>query len=213
MCKLIIYDKHVRANDLTGNRFGAIFAEAIGGLDLERPIGIADVVYGERHCWSTKTIHSAKPYELQSARIISGRCSPDYSYGISDARADIQKTGAAVLNIYNERIGKAKALYNPLRAIVLVRYYKMFQFVLFEQDIHQYAVNDYEWRYNDNKNIEAFDNRGNRHFTWQFSGSQLTVHYNIPASAIKFEVKRPPILEVDEQLETIGYKDSWISFK
>lgn len=31
-----------------------------------------------------------------SVKLISGRCSPDYSYGITDPHKDVQKTGEAV---------------------------------------------------------------------------------------------------------------------
>lgn len=38
-----------------------------------------------------KTVKSTNPLNSQAVRLISGRCSPDYSYGIEDPHDDIQK--------------------------------------------------------------------------------------------------------------------------
>lgn len=68
-----------------------------------------------------KTVKTAHPLTAKKVRLISGRCSPDYSYGIEDPHADIQKTGEAVLAIWNSRVDITLAHYNAARVGVLVR--------------------------------------------------------------------------------------------
>ena len=86
--------------DITGEDWGDIFSKAIDGKHLNSPLGIADVVKGKT-AWSMKTVKTAHPLTAKKVRLISGRCSPDYSYGIEDPHADIQKTGETVLAIWN----------------------------------------------------------------------------------------------------------------
>lgn len=105
--KRLVYMLCVGRKDLTGDDWGNVFADAIGGTHLQSPIGIADVTF-EKMAWSMKTVKTANPHRDEAAiRLISGRCSPDYSYGITDPHDDIQKIGRAVLNIWNERVNIA----------------------------------------------------------------------------------------------------------
>ena len=115
-----IYLLHVGRKDITGNDWGDAFARAIGGNHLESPLGIADVVK-DRMAWSLKTVKSADPFKAKRIRLISGRCSPDFSYGIADPHKDIQQTGTAVLGIWNERVNIAYDHYNPVRTAILIR--------------------------------------------------------------------------------------------
>ena len=85
---------YVGRKDITGTDWGDAFADAVEGKHLDSPIGIADVVLGKM-AWSVKTVKNARPFNARSVRLISGRCSPDYSYGITDPHADIQNTGRA----------------------------------------------------------------------------------------------------------------------
>jgi hypothetical protein len=211
MGKYFTYQYSVGAKDLTGSIWGDIFAAGINGRHLDSPLGLADVVH-ENMAWSTKTVKHAKPHKQSKVRIISGRCSPDYSYGITDPHEDIQRTGTAVLSIYNERINIAKDKYEPLRTVILIRNFETFEFSIFEHDIYRYVTTEYEWRANKDGNLEGFDIAINRHcFTWQPHGSQFTVLYDVPASAIKFTVKQPPILDFEKTLEQVGFDESWIT--
>ena len=92
-----------------------------------------------------------------SVRLISGRCSPDYSYGITDPHEDIEKTGRAVLNIWNERVNIAQDYYNPLRTSVLVRSNNLLSYTLFEEENHRYVANQYRWEENKNGNLIGID--------------------------------------------------------
>lgn len=211
MSKWLTYLYLVGNKDITGDHWGDAFASAISGTHLGNPLGLADVFY-ESQCWSVKTVKHTNPHTQAKVRVISGRCSPDYSYGITDPHEDVQKTGTAVLSIYNERINIAKDKYEPLRAVILIRNFDTFDFAVFEHDIYRYVTTEYEWRSNKNGNLEGFEKSTNKHcFTWQPHGSQFTVLYDVPVSVIKFSVKQPPVLDFDKTLEQVGFDESWVT--
>jgi hypothetical protein len=213
MSKHFTYFKAVGKSDISGDDWGDAFAAGIGGTHLERPLGIADVVY-ENQCWSTKTVKHDNPHTQRKVRVISGRCSPDYSYGITDPHEDVQRTGTAVLNIFNERINIATDSYNPLRAVILIRNFVTFEFALFEHDIYRYVTSEYEWRQNKNGNLEGFDKSADKHcFTWQPHGSQFTILYDVPSSVRRFTVKVPDVLDFDKTIQQIGFDESWVTIQ
>jgi len=210
MGKWFTYQYLVGSKDITGGVWGDVFAASIGGTHLDSSLGLADVIY-ESQCWSTKTVKTNNPHSQKRVRVISGRCSPDYSYGITDPHKDIQKTGTAVLSIYNERINIAKDKYEPLRAVILIRNFDTFEFSLFEHEVYRYVTSEYEWRSNRSGNLEGFDATDRHCFTWQPHGSQFTVLYDAPTSVIKFSVKHPPVLDFQKTLDQAGFDESWIT--
>ena len=204
------YLLYVGRKDISGNDWGDAFAKAIGGIHLDSPVGIADVVKGKM-AWSMKTVKTKDPLTAKKVRLISGRCSPDYSYGITDPHVDIEKTGRAVLGIWNERINIALDNYNPVRTLVLVRSEDCLNFCLFEEDIHRYPTNDYVWSVNSNGNLIgksiATDKTA---FTWQPHGSQFTIHEDIPYNSVRFTLRKPPVISQEAVLSTIGFTDDWV---
>ncbi|MBQ9641536.1 MAG: hypothetical protein IJV06_08240 [Bacteroidaceae bacterium] len=120
-----------------------------------------------------KTVKLANPHREEAViRLISGRCSPDYSYGITDPHENIQKTGRAVLNIWNERVNIAYDYYNPVRTSVLIRSNDLLTYNLFEEENHRYTANLYRWEENTNGNLIGMDvETGEQKFTWQPHGS------------------------------------------
>lgn len=209
--KRLVYMLCIGRGDLTGNDWGNVFAEAIGGNHLQSPVGIADVVFNKM-AWSMKTVKMANPHRNEaSVRLISGRCSPDYSYGITDPHEDVQKTGRAVLNIWNERVNIACDYYNPVRNGVLIRSNDMLSYSFFEEENHRFIANAYHWVENSNGNLIGVDlETGETRFTWQPHGSQFTIHTRIPKNAVRFKIKQPPVLDVEETLKQINYDDSWV---
>ena len=207
----LVYLLCIGRKDLTGDDWGNVFAEAIGGVHLQSPVGIADVVY-DKMAWSMKTVKKDNPHSSNfSIRLISGRCSPDYSYGISDPHEDIQKTGRAVLNIWNERVNIAQDYYNPLRTSILVRSNDLLSYTLFEEENHRYAASNYSWEENKNGNLIGRDiDTGEIRFTWQPHGSQFTIHTKVPSNAVKFKIKQPPMLDMEKTLNQINYDDDWV---
>ena len=198
-------------SDVTGDDFGTIYANAIGGNHRESPLGIADVVMNGS-AWSVKTVKKEKPFGQTKVRLISGRNSPNYSQGIENPHKDLNATGRAVLEVWNARVSEALNEYNGLRIAVLIRDMSKREFVLFEEDATHFDINKYEWTKNNRDNFEGKDrNTGKHKFTWQPHGSQFTIIRYVPASAIKFRINQfPPTITCENVLKAIGYEDSWI---
>lgn len=206
----LVYLLYTGRKDISGSDWGDAFADAIGGKHLDSPVGIADVVL-ERMAWSMKTVKNANAFAAKTVRLISGRCSPDYSYGISDPHKDIQQTGRAVLGIWNERINIAQDNYNAVRSMILIRSTDMLNYTLFEEENQRFRTSDYIWEVNTNgnligKNIET----GELKFTWQPHGVQFTIHTKVPINATKFCIKQPPRLNKDDILHSINFDETWV---
>lgn len=205
-----VYLLYIGRTDITGADWGDAFAQAIKGLHLDSPVGIADVVLN-KNCWSMKTVKNSDPFSAKNIRLISGRCSPDYSYGIADPHKDVQKTGEAVLGIWNERVNIANDHYSQLRTSILIRSNDLLSYSLFEEETLRYRTTDYRWDVNKNGNLIGLDKNEKVCFTWQPHGSQFTIHTEIPDSSVKFTIKQPPKLERKEILEKIHFDTSWIT--
>lgn len=211
IAKWMTYNFSFGKSDIDGEDWGDIFSKSIGGEHLSKPVGLADVVY-EGMAWSVKSVKTSNPHNSKRVRVISGRCSPDYSYGITDPHEDIARTGTAVLSIWNERINLAKDQYEPLRTAVLIRNFAQMEFLIFEVETLRYNTKDYYWKINNNSNLEGYELGSNKHmFTWQPHGSQFTILYEVPVSAQKFVVKRPPVLDFEEVIAKIGFDPSWVT--
>ena len=207
-----VYLVHTGHRDITGSNWGDALAYAVAGRHLDSPLGIADVVLENNNiAWSAKTIKNESPHTVQNIRLISGRCSPDYSYGITDPHEDIQRTGNAVLNIWNERINIAREQYNDLRTSILIRSSDLTSFRLFEEENQRFRITDYIWEENPNGNLIGKNrNTQETRFTWQPHGSQLTIHTQVPENAIRFRIRRPPIVTPREVLLSLNFDPSWI---
>jgi len=163
--------------------------------------------------WSAKSVKNDQPFSCKTIRVISGRCSPDYSYGITDPHIDVQKTGTAVLGIWNERINIAKDQFEPLRAILLIRNLEKMQFCLYEYELHRYNTAQYQWQQNKNGNLIGINIANNKHvFTWQPHGSQFTIKYDLPKSIRTFAIKKPEVLDFAKTIEQIGFNQDWVKF-
>jgi len=171
----LIYNFAIGKADISGEDWGDIFAKAIDGGHLSSPVGLADVVI-DGQAWSVKSVKHDKPHECTSLRVISGRSSPDYSYGIENPHNDIQETGNAVIGIWNGRVNIALEKFDFLRTAILVRNANKLEFALFEEDTHRFNANEYRWEVNSRGNFEGFDRTSNLHkFTWQPHGAQFTI--------------------------------------
>lgn len=207
----LVYLLYIGRKDISGADWGDAFADAIGGCHLDSPIGIADVTL-EKMAWSMKTVKSTNPFNTKQIRLISGRCSPDYSYGITDPHKDIQETGRAVLGIWNERINIAQDNYNPVRTSILVRSNDLLSYCLFEEENHRFRTSDYVWEVNNNGNLIGKEiDTGDVRFTWQPHGSQFTIHTKVPANAVKFQIKQPPMQSKEYVLDSLKFDSSWIT--
>ena len=207
----LVYLIYIGRKDISGDDWGDAFANAIGGTHLESPLGIADVVL-KKNCWSMKTVKANKPFTTKSVRLISGRCSPDYSYGITDPHEDVQRTGEAVLGIWNERVNIATDHYSQVRTSILVRSTDLKTYLLFEEDTGRFRTTDYHWKANRNGNLEGYDAQENHRFTWQPHGSQFTIITEVPEEATKFRIKLPSTrLNEQDVLKVLDFDDSWVT--
>lgn len=82
---------------------------------------------------------------------------------------------------------------------------------IYEEENHRYATNEFRWDVNSNgnligKSIETDETC----FTWQPHGSQFTIHSKVPKNAVKFRIKRPPMLSKEDILRTINFDSSWV---
>ncbi|MGC2234997.1 MAG: hypothetical protein WA584_02380 [Pyrinomonadaceae bacterium] len=209
--KDIIHRIAIGHADIDGDDFGGIFANAISGLHRKKPLGIADVTW-ESCAWSVKTIKANKPFTQKVVRLITGRNSVAYSAGIKDAFADVQATGAAVLNIWNARVNESLNQHDDLRIFVMLRNMSSLEFTLFEYEAVRYIAANYHWELNKQRNFEGVDKvTGGHVFTWQPHGSQFTVLHHVPPSAYRFRInKMPTILEERHVLQLVNFRDDWI---
>ncbi len=114
--------------------------------------------------WSVKTVANRWPHVFtgkaneapKCLRLISGRNNPTHSVGITDLLADPDRTGAAVLRIYNARIEEARGDHDDVRQVVLARNWNAQEFTIFERAITPYEVNDYEWQIHDGDKLWGF---------------------------------------------------------
>jgi len=209
----LIYNFAVGKANISGEDWGDIFAKSIDGDHLSSPVGLADVVI-DGQSWSVKSVQNNKPHSCSELRVISGRNSPDYSYGIQNPHDDIQETGKAVLGIWNERVNIALDQFDFLRTAILIRNVNTLEFTLFEEETRKYIANEYKWTINKRGNFEGHDKTTGKHkFTWQPHGSQFTVKYTVPSSATRFQIKRPPILDFEQAMDQIGFDKTWVSIQ
>lgn len=106
----------------------------------------------------------------------------------------------------------AKDKFEPLRSSLLIRNPNALEFTLFEHELHRFNTNDYLWTVNKNGNLEGKNKENDKHyFTWQPHGAQFTIIYDIPRSAKKFILKRPPVLDFQATLNQMNFDNTWIT--
>ena len=200
--------------DIDGHDFGTIFANAVHGEHLARPLGLADVIWNGC-AWSVKTVKHDHPFRARRGRFISGRNSPDYSLGIENPHDDPAATGRAVLAIWNSRVNRAMEECDDLRIAFLVRNVEAKEFVLFEDAAQRFVPEDYIWTFNRRNNLEGREKDSGLHrFTWQPHGSQFTIHRGIPGSARHFTITHNvPMVDPAAVLAYVEYRDSWIEIQ
>lgn len=212
IARQLIHRLAIGLGDITGDDFGTIFSNAIGGVHRGRPLGVADVDFNSC-AWSVKTVKTPLPFSLPIVRLISGRNSPDYSLGISDPRANPENTGRAVLSIWNARVNEAMDKFDDLRIVVMVRNMETREFLIFEEEAQRFTPTEYKWSFNKRYNLEGYSRTTGKHeFTWQPSGSQFTVLRRVPASARRFKINpNVPMVQPETILAAIRFKPEWIT--
>lgn len=197
---------------LEGDEWEQIFAHCVGAQWKPSNVGLDDVIM-ENCCWSAKTVKSgsANIGTQQAVRLISGRNSPTYSFGVDKiTAADPNDVGKMVLEIWNERVSGIRQYFKFARTVVLVKGQDYSEYLIFETETIRYDEDQYDFEWNSRGNLEGFTKGTHIHkFTWQPHGSQFTIVEEIPPERVHLRIKKPEKLDKDAVLKTLGFEKSW----
>ena len=198
--------------ELEGSEWESIFATCIRADWKPSNVGLDDVVLGNT-AWGAKTVKAAKPSTRKKVRLISGRNSPNYSFGErSDQKVDANLMGKFVLDIWNERVSAIREEYKHLRTVVLIKSNDLTEVVVFEFDTIRYDHELYNWEWNTNNNLIGTHKKTSEHsFTWQPHGSQFTIIEDVPKKGLVIKIKQPKTLDKDLILTALGFDKSWVT--
>ena len=198
--------------ELEGSEWESIFATCIGADWKPSNVGLDDVVMGNT-AWGAKTVKATKPSTQKRVRLISGRNSPNYSFGErSDEKTDPTLIGKLVLEIWNERVSAIREKFKHLRTVVLVKSKDLSEVVVFEFETVRYDYELYKWEWNTNNNlVGTHKNSGEHCFTCQPHGSQFTIIEDIPEKCLVITIKKPKTLDKDQILKALGFDKSWVT--
>jgi hypothetical protein len=132
--------------------------------------------------WGAKTVKATKPSAQKKVRLISGRNSPNYSFGErSDSQVAPAVIGQLVLEIWNERVSAIREKFKHLRTVVLIKSDDLSEVVVFEFETVRYDHELYDWSWNKNNNLVGTHRKTGQHqFTWQPHGAQFTIIEDVP---------------------------------
>jgi len=202
------------AMSLEGNEWEQIFANCIGALWRPSNVGLDDVIL-DNCCWSAKTVKSGSRNigDQQMVRLISGRNSPTYSYGVDRiTEADPNEIGGMVLDIWNERVSGIRQYFKFARTVVLVKGPDYDDYLVFETETIRYDADMYMFSWNSRGNLEGFSREDHKHhFTWQPHGSQFTIIEEIPKDRLHLRVKIPTRLDKPSVLRALNFDRTWIT--
>lgn len=200
------------AMSLEGDEWEQIFAYCVGAKWKPSNVGLDDVVL-DNCCWSAKTVKSgsANIGTQQTVRLISGRNSPTYSFGVDKiTAADPNEVGRMVLEIWNERVSGIRQYFKFARTVVLVKGPGYAEYLIFETDTIRYDEDQYVFEWNGRGNLEGYTKGTHIHkFTWQPHGSQFTIVEEIPPDRLHLRIKIPEKLDKSAVLNTLGFEKSW----
>lgn len=198
--------------ELEGSEWENIFANCIGAEWKPSNVGLDDVVMGNT-AWGAKTVKATKPSTQKKVRLISGRNSPNYSFGErSDQKADPTLIGKLVLEIWNERVSAIREKHKHVRTVVLLKSNDLSEVVVFEFETIRYDYELYNWEWNKNNNLVGTHKKTGEHtFTWQPHGSQFTITEEVPEKSLVIKIKQPKTLNKDQILKALGFDKSWVT--
>lgn len=198
---------------LEGNDWEEIFARCIGARWTPSNVGLDDVTLDSHSMtWGAKTIKNYNPFNVHNVRLICGRNSLDFSYGIKNVRAlPEDEIGAKVLEIWNKRVEEVRTRFSNVRTVVLLKGDALSTIAVYEEETIQFLPEKYYWQWNARGNLEGCEKGTNTHrFSWQPHGSQFTVVSDVPDNRLKLRIKRPPVISQSALLDSVAYDDSWI---
>lgn len=212
LAKEIVYMLATKSSmSLEGNEWEQIFAQCIGAKWKPSNVGLDDVVL-DNCCWGAKTVFGiANIDRQQTVRLISGRNSPTYSYGMDRLTSeDPNEIGRMVLDIWNERVSAVRQIFKFVRTVVLVKSKDYKDYLIFEFDTVRYDPELYRFDWNTRMNLEGYERSTGKHkFTWQPSGSQFTIIEDIPDKRLHISVKKPEKVDKETILSAVNFDSSW----
>ena len=197
---------------IEGDEWEAVFADCVGAEWKPSNVGLDDVVL-DNCCWSAKTVFGNKNLGSQKqVRLISGRNSPTYSYGVDRiTESNPNEIGKLVLSIWNERVSGIRQYYKFARTIVLVKSKDHREFLIFETDTIRYDPDQYFFEWKENGNLIGYTKDENRHiFTWQPHGSQFTIVESIPKERLHLRIREPEKLNKEIVLSGLKFDETWV---
>lgn len=211
--------------DISGSLWEHIFATSVGARrDVPIANGIDDIQdQATSTAWSAKTVKWTTKADIidkirdkdAKVQLISGRNSPDYSYGISvDPKRDVPDDVAKlILEIWNERVKSVRTKFSTLRTVVMVKCPFLNRIAIFERDTVLYDHQNYGWEWNKNGNLKGYEN-GKVKFTWQPHGSQFTINNaKIPETALVIDIAPPSKLSLSQILKETGWSKNKFSIQ
>jgi hypothetical protein len=198
---------------IEGDEWEQIFSKCVGADWKPSNIGLDDVQLNNC-CWSAKTVKGSKNLGKQkTVRLISGRNSPTYSFGIDRiTETEPNKIGKLVLDIWNERVSAIRQYFKFARTVVLVKGTDYTEYLIFEFETVRYDPELYYFQWNANNNLVGYDKETKEHkFTWQPHGSQFTIVEYIPENKTHIKIKKPEKLSQEIVLNSVGFTDDWIT--
>ena len=201
-----------QAARIAGEDWERIFSLAIDADWQPSNLGLDDISLGDA-AWGAKSVQNNAPHSVSRLRLVSGRNSPEYSYG--SRPEDAAKLGEWVLGIWNERVAEVRARYRHVRTVVLIKGPELRELSIYEKETLPFESDRFQWLWNRNNNLEGSDIvTGQHRFTWQRSGAQFTIIDNVPENALKIRLripKSPTEESIERYLNSIGYDESWVS--
>lgn len=193
---------------LEGNEWEQIFANCVGAEWHPSNVGLDDVQLANC-CWGAKTVYGNTD-TAKTVRLISGRNSPTYSYGVDRiTSADPDEIGELILEIWNERVSAVREVFKFVRTVVLMKSPDFSTFKIWEFNTVRYDPELYHFEWNKRGNLEGFDRHDVHRFTWQPSGSQFTIIEDVPEDALTIQIRKPPKLDKDELLNALKFNSRW----
>lgn len=197
---------------LEGEEWEQIFAHCIGAEWKPSNVGLDDVVL-DNCCWSAKTVKAGTKCmnNQKVVRLISGRNSPTYSFGVDKiTEAEPDEVGKMVLDIWNERVSGIRQYFKFARTVVLIKGPEYDEYIIFEIETIRYDAELYSFKWNRNGNLEGYSKSTNKHvFTWQPHGSQFTIIEDIPEDRLHLKIRKPNSLDKQTVLNAIGFDRNW----
>lgn len=201
-----------QAMSIEGNEWEQVFSNCVGAKWKPSNVGLDDVILGNC-CWGAKTVFAGSKNiaKQKNVRLVSGRNSPTFSFGVDKITSENPNTiGEMVLDIWNERVSAVRQIYKFVRTVVLVKAKDFSEYLIFELDTVRYDAELYDFKWNKNNNLEGYSKKTEEHvFTWQPSGSQFTIIENIPDERVHIQVRRPEIVDKDTILGAVNFDESW----